>query len=187
MAEIVLDQPQVAPGMGQGVTAGMAQYMWVHRAEPGSRRDAGQEIVHRLPGQWPATLRQKQPGQRITTTSQIAPQCPNLIPRQRLAGGQPMLQPLHPEPARGQIEIRPPQGDQLADPQPVPVHQQQHEMIARAVPAGPGRSQQALDLIGGQVISAAPMRIHRRAAVTLNKMLVGALSGHLILPCDFWS
>ncbi|WP_258551915.1 hypothetical protein [Paracoccus versutus] len=60
-------------------------------------------------------------------------------------------------------------------------------MIARTVSAGPGRSQQALDLIGGQVISAAPMRIHRRAAVTLNKMLVGALSGHLILPCDFWS
>jgi len=51
-------------------------------------------------------------------------QCPKLIPRKRLIGGKPMLQPLHPEMARGQIEIRPPQGNQLADPQPVPIHQQ---------------------------------------------------------------
>ncbi|WP_313351647.1 hypothetical protein [Paracoccus sp. (in: a-proteobacteria)] len=54
-------------------------------------------------------------------------------------------------------------------------------MIARAVPSGPGLSQQALDLISGQVISAAQMRIHRLGVVTLDKMPVGSAVG----SCDF--
>lgn len=184
MAEIVLDQAQVAPGMSQGMPARMPQHVRMDSIEPGSCRNDRHEIVDGLPRHGLVAFGQEQPGQAVLPLAEEAPDREQLIACQRMAGGKTALQAVHPEMSCFQIKIAAAQGDQLADPQPVSVHQQQHEMIAPPVPIELGCDQQVLNLIGGQVISTAQIRIHRLAAVTLDKRPVGPLSGHVALPCN---
>jgi hypothetical protein len=76
-------------------------------------------------------------------------------PRDRLLDRQAALEPAHPQAGGGEVEVRPAQADGLAHAQPVTVHHEQEQMVARAVPALPGAAQQPVDLALAQEIPGA--------------------------------
>lgn len=180
MAEIILDQAQIAACMGERMAAGMAQHMRMDRPEAGPPGDRGNEIVDGLAGQRLATFREKQPRHSILPHRQDTPQGAELVSGQGLVSGKTAFQPPDPDVSGCEVEIGAPEHDQLADPQPVAVHQQQHEVIARAMPAGFRRRQQPRHLGRSQIIPAAPMRIDRLGAVTLDKRPVGVRIAHVL-------
>lgn len=103
MAKIVLDQAQVAPSMGQGVAAGMAQHMRMNSSEPGPRRNDRHEIVDGLPRHRLIALGQEQPGQAVLPLAEEASDRSQLIASKRMAGRETTLQPVDPEMSRFQI------------------------------------------------------------------------------------
>src|SRR5262249_23258046 len=65
------------------------------------------------------------------------------------------LEPAHMQTAVGKVDGVPPQRDELARPQPVPVGDQHHGGIAVAVAVLPGRGDQAIDFGVGQILARA--------------------------------
>lgn len=116
MAKIILDQAQVAPGMGQGMPAGIAQHVRMDSPEPGPCRNDRHEIVDGLPRQCLTALGQEQPGQAVLPSDQKAPDRAQLIACQRMAGGKTALQAVNPKMSRFQIKITAAQRNQFADP-----------------------------------------------------------------------
>lgn len=182
MAEIILDQAQVAPGMGQSMSAGMSQHVRMDTVEPCPRRNDRHEIVDGLPRYRLTALGQEQPRQTVLSSDQKAPDRAQLIACQWLAGGETTLQPMNPKMSCFQIKITAAQRNQFAHPQAMPIDEEQHGMIARAVPPGPGRDQQPPHLIRRQVIARALMGIDGRDPVTLDKTPVGARLRHAVSP-----
>ena len=79
MAEVVLDQPQIVSSVGQGEPARVTEHMGVDPGPPGSDGRGGDQVVHRLPCQRLAALRQEQPGQCVLAGGQIAPDMTQLV------------------------------------------------------------------------------------------------------------
>ena len=72
MAKIILDQAQVAPGMGQGMPAGMAQHVGMDMTETGPFSSRREDIVYGLPGKRLPPFRDEQPRQKIVTLAEPA-------------------------------------------------------------------------------------------------------------------
>src|SRR5215207_10172671 len=146
MAEIVLDQAQIVATIGEIVATGVAQRVRVDVAETGTPGGDDDEIVHRLTGQGLVSLGQEQPGQAIRAGSKMTLDGTELVPCNRLLDRKATLEPAYPQAGGGEIEIRPAQADGLAHAQPVTVHHEQEQMVARAMPALPGAAQQPVNL-----------------------------------------
>src|SRR3954447_5710278 len=71
VAEVVLDETQVVPLVGQREAAGMAQRVRVDVGEGGARRRHRDEIIHRLARHRLAPLGDEQPGQCVRAGSEI--------------------------------------------------------------------------------------------------------------------
>src|SRR3954451_11888542 len=134
VAEIVLDQAQIVATIGEIVATGVAQRVRVDVAET-STPGGDDEIVHRLTGQGLASLGQEQPGQAIRAGGKMTPDGTELVPRDRLLDRKAALEPAYPQAGGGEVEVRPAQADGLAHAQPVTVHHEEEQMVARAMPA----------------------------------------------------
>lgn len=102
-----------------------------------------------------------------------------LVAGDRLLDRQPALEPAHPQP--GAVELVATQADGLADPEAVAVHHQQEQVVAHAVPSGPGGVQQLGHLAGGQVILVALVPVGGRGGagrLTLDLSPFGRLRRH---------
>lgn len=65
MTEIILDQSQVVPLVGESEPARMAQHVRVHMGEIGPSCRCCDDPVHGLPGQGMMTFGDEQPGETI--------------------------------------------------------------------------------------------------------------------------
>jgi hypothetical protein len=75
---------------------------------------------------------------------------------QGMRGRHALLQALHVEEAGFQVHLVPAQADRFTDSQAVPKHQQEECTVADAMPAPLAcRAEEALDLIGGEILSTA--------------------------------
>src|SRR3954447_8867583 len=152
VAEIVLDQAQIVATIGEIVATGVAQRVRVDVAETSTPGGGDDEIVHRLTGQGLASLGQEQPGQAIRAGGKMTPDGTELVPRDRLLDRKAALEPAYPQAGGGEVEVRPAQADGPASAQPVTVHHEQEQRVARAMPALPGAAQQPVDLALAQEI-----------------------------------
>jgi hypothetical protein len=67
VAKIVLNEPQIVAAIGEIEAAGMAQHVRPDGRQAGAHRGAGNEVVHRLPGERLTALGQEQPGELVST------------------------------------------------------------------------------------------------------------------------
>src|SRR3954452_15257355 len=72
VAEVVLDEAQVMPLVGEREAAGMAQRVWVHTQQTGTLGRRGDQVIDRLPGHRLTALGDEQPGQRVRAGGEIA-------------------------------------------------------------------------------------------------------------------
>src|SRR4051794_26862057 len=149
---VCLDARQIVATIGEIVATGVAQRVRVDVAETSTPGGGDDEIVHRLTGQGLASLGQEQPGQAIRAGGKMTPDGTELVPRDRLLDRKAVLEPAYPQAGGGEVEVRPAQADGLAHAQPVTVHHEQEQMVARAMPALPGAAQQPVDLALAQEI-----------------------------------
>ena len=105
MTEIILDQSQVAPLVGQGEPAGMAQHVRMDMGEIGSFRRCCNDPVHGLPGQGVAPFGDEQPGKMILTQGEPSAKSAQFVAGDRLLDGQAVLEPSHPKPGLRKIDI----------------------------------------------------------------------------------
>lgn len=115
MTKIVLNQPQVASCMGQGMTAGVSEHVWMDSLEPRTCRDDRHEIVDCLPRHRLTALGKEQPGQAVLPLGEEAPDRAQLIAGEGVIGGETALQTMDPEMAGLQIKVGAAQGNQLTD------------------------------------------------------------------------
>jgi hypothetical protein len=133
----------------------MAQRVRVDVAETGAPGGGGDEIVSRLPGQGLASLGQEQPRQSIRSGGEVTLDGAELVAGDRLLDRKAALEPAHPQAGGGEVEVRPAQADGLAHPQPVTIHHEYEQMVARPMPAPLGAAQQLVDLALAQEIPGA--------------------------------
>ena len=111
MAEIVLDEAQVAAAIGEGEAAGMAQHMGMDMAETGADAGSRENVVDGLPGHRLLPLGNEEPGQPVVTLPEPAPDRAQFVALNGMLDAQSAFQPRHPEPGLGQIDMIPAQGD----------------------------------------------------------------------------
>jgi hypothetical protein len=146
MAEVILDETQVVPLVGQCEPARMTKHVWVDRLEPGADGGGGNQIIHGLPGQRLTSLGNEQPRQRVLSGGEVAPERPQFVAGDRLLDRQPALEAPHPQTCPVEIDFVTPEGNGFADPKAVAEHHEQQQMIARTVTAALGCVQQRGDL-----------------------------------------
>src|SRR6478672_4954912 len=79
VAEVVLDEAQVVPLVGEREAAGMAQRVRVHTQQTGTLGRRGDQVIDRLPSHGLTALGDEQPGQRVGTGSKVAPDGAQLV------------------------------------------------------------------------------------------------------------
>ena len=142
VAEVVLDETQVVPLVGEREAAGMAQRVRVDASEAGARRRRGDEIVHRLARHRLAPLGDEQPGQCVRAGGEIAADGAQLVAGNGLLDREAALEAAYPQPGAVEVELVPAQTHGLADAQTVAVGHQQQKVVAYPVPAGLGGGEQ---------------------------------------------
>src|SRR5215203_5069137 len=152
MAQVVLDEAQIAALVGKVEAARVAQHMRMDGAEPRPLGCRADEVVHRLARERLAALGDEQPRQPIRPRGEIALDGAQLGPGDRLLDRQAVLQPLHPQPRLIEVDLIAAKADRFADAQPVAVDHENEHVVAHAVPPGPGRVQEGLDLARGQEV-----------------------------------
>ena len=111
MAEIVLDEAQVAAAIGEGEAAGMAQHMGMDMAETGADAGSRENVVDGLPGHRLLPLENEEPGQPVIASPEPAPDRAQFVALDGMLDAQSAFQPRHPEPGLRQIDMIPAQGD----------------------------------------------------------------------------
>src|SRR3954465_12175437 len=100
VAEVVLDEAQIVPLVGEREATGMAQRVWVHTQQTGTLGRRGDQVIDRLPGHRLTALGDEQPGQRVGTGSKVAPEGAQLVTGDGLLDRAAALRAPHPQPAR---------------------------------------------------------------------------------------
>ena len=72
VTKIVLDEPQIVAAIGEKETARMAQHMRPDGRQASARSGAGNQVVHRLPGERLTALGQEQPGELVSTGGKVS-------------------------------------------------------------------------------------------------------------------
>ena len=152
VAEVVLDEAQIVPLVGEREAAGMAQRVRVHHSEAGTRRRRGDQVIDRLAGHRLTALGDEQPGQCVGTGSKIAPDGAQLIASNGLLDREAALKAAYPQPGAVEVKLVAAQAHGLADAQAVAVGHQQQKVVAHPVPAGLGSIEQPSHLGWRQVI-----------------------------------
>ena len=86
MAEVVLDEPEVVPLVGEVVAAGMAQHVRPDAAETGALAGLTDEVVDGLARHRLAALGDEQPRQLILARREVALDGAELVAGDRLLG-----------------------------------------------------------------------------------------------------
>ena len=155
VAEVVLDQAQVVAAVGQREAAGVAQHVGPDAAEAGALADAPEQVVHRLARHGLAPLGDEEPGQIVVAHGQPALDGAQLVARDWVLDRQATLEPSHPEPALGEVDVAAPERHGFGDAQAVAEEHEHEQVVARPVPAGAGGLEQALDLGRAEEVASA--------------------------------
>src|SRR4051812_20000068 len=152
VAEVVLDEAQIVPLVGEREAAGMAQRVRVHPQQTGTLGRCGDQVIDRLPGHGLTALGDEQPGQRVGSGSKVAPDGAQLVTGDGLLDRETALEAAYPQPGAVEVEFVPAQAHGLADAQAVAVGHQQQKVVAYPVPAGLSGIEQPSHLGWRQVI-----------------------------------
>src|SRR4051794_3048336 len=126
VAEVVLDETQVMPLVGEREAAGMAQRVRVEVSEAGACRCRRDKVVHRLARHRLASLGDEQPGQRVRAGSEIAADGAQLVAGDWLLDREAAFEAAYPQPGAVEVKLVPTQVHGFADAQAVAIgHQQQ--------------------------------------------------------------
>jgi len=117
----------------------MAKHVGMDPAKLGALADAADQIVDTLTGELPTPLGDEQPGQSRVPDPQVAPDRPQLFPVDRMMRREATLQSVDPDAHRLQVQGGDGEPAKLCLAQLVAIHQQHHQVISDAVPAGLGR------------------------------------------------
>src|SRR3954452_571315 len=152
VAEVVLDEAQIVPLVGEREATGMAQRVWVHTQQTGTLGRHGDQVIDRLPGHGLTALGDEQPGQRVRAGGEIPAEGAQLVAGNRLLDRETALEAAYPQPGAVEVELVPAQAHGLADAQAVAVGHQQQKVVAHPVSTGLGGSEQPSHLGWRQVI-----------------------------------
>ena len=117
------------------------------------------QIIDRTPRHRLPALGNEKPRQLVGARGEIAFDRPQLVAGDRLLDRQRIFQTLHPHTRLREVHLVAPQSDRFAHPQPVPVHHQHQQVIARSVSAALRRIEQLLHLGFVEKILAALVRV----------------------------
>nr|WP_239992185.1 hypothetical protein [Rhodopila globiformis] len=151
----------------------MAQHMRVHRHQLGPPSGHSDEVIHGLPCEGLLALGQEKPRERIGPSAEIALEGSELVTGDRVLDGQPILEPLDPEPRVVEVDFVTAEADRLADTQTVTKHHEDQEMIPDPVPSGLGGVEQGSDFGFTQKILTPLMGVSRGRCVTFYISPVG--------------
>lgn len=168
MAEVVLNDPQIAALVCQGETAGVAKHMWINTLESGTGAGGPNNVVHGLPCERHLTLGDEEPGQCIVPAREPALDSPQLVASDWLLDTEPVLQPCDPDPRLREIHISPSKCDHFGDAQAVPEHHQDQEVITTPAAALLGGSEKPVNIRLTKVVPPPDMGIGRAVIVTLD-------------------
>ncbi|MCG7624009.1 hypothetical protein MHM97_11630 [Epibacterium sp. Ofav1-8] len=135
MAEVVLDDSQIAALVGQSETAGMAKHMWVDALESGTSAGSSDDVVYSLPRERQLALGDEEPGQCIIPAREPALDSPQLFAGDRLLNAEPVLQSCDPDPRLREIHVLPTKRDHFGGAQSMPKHHQDQKVVANPVAA----------------------------------------------------
>jgi hypothetical protein len=154
MPEIVLDEAQVVAAIRKIEAARMPQHVRPNRRQAGTRRRAGYQVIHRLPGKRLCAFGDEQPGELVDTSGEIPLDCAQLVAGDWLLDREAILETSHPQPGLPHIYLVEPEPNGLAHSQPVAIHHEHKQMVAYAVPTGLCSLEEHGDLgLGQEVLS----------------------------------
>src|SRR4051794_28724699 len=136
--------------------------MRVDGPEPRPLGGRADQVIHRLARERLVALGDEQPGQPIRPRRKIALDGAQLGAGNWLLDRQAVLQALHPQPRLIEVDLVAAKANRFADAQPVAVHYENEQMVTHAVPPGPGRVQERLDLARGQKVFRPLVRVGGR-------------------------
>jgi hypothetical protein len=147
MTEIILDKAKIEAAVGEVKPARMTQHVRPHLCKPGTPRRDREEIIHRLAGERMSALGEEQPRQGIRVKREIAPNGAQFVAGDRLLDRETILQATHPQAGAIEIDLVAAQVGRFAHPQTVPIHHQDEQIIAHAMPPGLYRLKQRGDSV----------------------------------------
>jgi hypothetical protein len=167
VTEVILDQAQVAPLVGESEPARMTQHVRVHMGEIGPSCRHCDNPVHGLPGQGMAPFGDEQPGEVILAQGEPATKGAQFVAGDRLLDGQAILEPGNPKPGLGKVDIVTAQRNGFRHPEAVPIHHEHQEVIADAVTTTFCCHEQSADLGFSKKITSSFVSIRRLMGRTL--------------------
>ena len=108
-------------------------------SRPARFADAPEQVVHCLPCHGLAPLGDEEPGQVIVARGQPALDGAQLVAVDGVLDGEAPLEPAHPEPGLGEVDVCASERHGLGDAQAVAEEHEHEEVVARPMPAPRGR------------------------------------------------
>lgn len=136
--------------------------------EPGTSTSGPDDVVYGLPCEGLLPLGDEEPGEGILPAREPALDSPQFFARDWLLDAEPVLQPRDPDPRLLEIHISPSKCDRFGDAQAVPEHHQDQEVIANAVAALLGCSEEPVNIRLTKVVPPPNVGIGRAVIVTLD-------------------
>jgi hypothetical protein len=117
VAKIVFDQPEVVAPIREREATGVPQHVRMNRRQAGTLRRDRDQVIDGLTSERLAALGYEEPWEAVRTGCQIALDRAELIARDRLFDGQPVLETPDLEACLIEVDVIAAQADRLADAQ----------------------------------------------------------------------
>ena len=140
--------------IGQGKAAGVPERMWVgFEAKLGGFTGALDKFCKARTGKWAASFRRKNECRSRLLLALELPQSTQFIAHDGVNAIDAALEAPDVQIALAPVDLVPAQVDQLADPQAMPVSDQDHQAVAMTVVVLPSRLHEPLDFVSGQILA----------------------------------